>query len=60
MVCPAYQTSPVDFSLRPSRPPFPSSRLQRGQQMAEIYPPYNDYQARTKREIPVVILEPVQ
>jgi proline iminopeptidase len=29
------------------------------QQMAEIYPPYNDYQARTQREIPVVILEPV-
>ena len=30
------------------------------QQMAKIYPPYNDYQARTEREIPVVILEPVQ
>jgi deazaflavin-dependent oxidoreductase (nitroreductase family) len=28
------------------------------QQLAEIYPPYNDYQAATTREIPVVILEP--
>ena len=25
--------------------------------MAAIYPPYNDYQARTEREIPVVILD---
>ena len=24
-----------------------------------IYPPYEDYQNRTKREIPVVVLEPV-
>jgi deazaflavin-dependent oxidoreductase (nitroreductase family) len=29
------------------------------QQMAEVYPPYNDYQAATDREIPVVVLEPV-
>jgi len=28
-------------------------------QMAQIYPPYEDYQKRTKREIPVVVLEPV-
>ena len=28
------------------------------QQMAAIYPPYNDYQAKTDREIPVVVLEP--
>lgn len=27
--------------------------------MVEIYPPYTEYQARTKREIPVVVLEPV-
>ena len=27
------------------------------EKMAAIYPPYNDYQARTKREIPVVVLE---
>jgi deazaflavin-dependent oxidoreductase (nitroreductase family) len=29
------------------------------QQLAEIYPPYNDYQAATTREIPVVVLDPV-
>ncbi len=29
------------------------------QQMAKIYPPYDDYQARTEREIPVVVLDPV-
>lgn len=27
------------------------------QQMAALYPPYNDYQAATSREIPVVLLE---
>jgi len=26
--------------------------------MVEIYPPYADYQRRTEREIPVVLLEP--
>jgi proline iminopeptidase len=26
-------------------------------QLAELYPPYNDYQAKTSREIPVVVLE---
>ena len=26
--------------------------------MAKLYPPYNDYQAKTAREIPVVALEP--
>lgn len=29
------------------------------QKMAEIYPPYNDYQAATDRAIPVVVLKPV-
>lgn len=29
------------------------------QQLAEVYPPYNDYQAATTREIPVVVLEPI-
>ncbi len=30
------------------------------QDMAKMYPPYNDYQARAKtREIPVIMLEPV-
>jgi deazaflavin-dependent oxidoreductase (nitroreductase family) len=28
-------------------------------QMAEIYPPYLDYQKATKRTIPVVVLDPV-
>ena len=28
------------------------------QQLAEIYPPYKDYQAATTRKIPVVVLEP--
>lgn len=27
-------------------------------QLAEIYPPYNDYQASTARKIPVVVLDP--
>jgi deazaflavin-dependent oxidoreductase (nitroreductase family) len=27
------------------------------EQLAEIYPPYNDYQAATTREIPVVVLD---
>jgi deazaflavin-dependent oxidoreductase (nitroreductase family) len=27
--------------------------------MTEIWPAYNDYQGRTKRDIPVVILEPM-
>lgn len=27
--------------------------------MEEIYPPYNDYQAATDRQIPVVVLDPV-
>jgi deazaflavin-dependent oxidoreductase (nitroreductase family) len=30
------------------------------QQMAEIYPPYRDYQKKTDREIPVVVLDPVR
>jgi deazaflavin-dependent oxidoreductase (nitroreductase family) len=27
--------------------------------LSDIYPPYNDYQAATDREIPVVVLEPM-
>jgi len=30
------------------------------EKMAEIYPPYNDYQAATDRKIPVVVLEPAE
>jgi proline iminopeptidase len=29
-------------------------------QMEKMYPPYKDYQARTQREIPVIVLEPVR
>lgn len=29
------------------------------QLMAEVFPPYNDYQKLTAREIPVVVLEPL-
>jgi len=28
--------------------------------MAKMYPPYNDYQAGTEREIPIVVLEPAE
>lgn len=35
-----------------------AERAELWKQMAAIYPPYNDYQARTDREIPVVVLEP--
>ncbi len=35
----------------------PDERDALWQQMAEIYPPYNDYQARADRQIPVVVLE---
>jgi deazaflavin-dependent oxidoreductase (nitroreductase family) len=28
------------------------------EQMADMYPPYRDYQAKTSREIPIVVLEP--
>jgi deazaflavin-dependent oxidoreductase (nitroreductase family) len=34
-----------------------SERAALWQQMAAIYPPYDDYQRRTQREIPVVVLE---
>ena len=43
-----------------ARTASPDERDALWRQMAEIFPPYNDYQARTDREIPVVILEPVQ
>lgn len=29
------------------------------QQMADLYPPYNDFQKLTARELPVVVLEPM-
>lgn len=42
-----------------ARTAAPEEREKLWQQMAEIYPPYNDYQARAGREIPVVVIDPV-
>ena len=36
-----------------------AERTQLWKQMAALYPPYDDYQRRTQREIPVVVLEPI-
>ena len=37
-----------------------AERTKLWKQMAELYPPYDDYQRRaTEREIPVVVLEPI-
>ncbi len=30
------------------------------QKMVEMYPPYNDYQEKTEREIPLLVLRPVE
>jgi hypothetical protein len=50
------------------RPPLGSGRETRGtagaerehlfRMMAGLFPPHTDYQAKTAREIPVVVLEP--
>jgi proline iminopeptidase len=32
-------------------------RAQLWEQMAQLYPPYRDYQKKTRREIPVIVLE---
>ncbi len=37
-----------------------SERASLWKQMVGIYPPYADYQKRTEREIPVVVLEPCE
>lgn len=42
-----------------ARTAAPEERATLWKRMAEIYPPYDAYQARCGREIPVVILEPV-
>ncbi len=34
-------------------------REQLWKRMAEIYPPYDEYQEKTERQIPVVVLDPV-
>ena len=37
-----------------------NERLELWNLMAKLYPPYNDYQAGTDRESPVVVLEPAE
>jgi deazaflavin-dependent oxidoreductase (nitroreductase family) len=37
----------------------PEEKARAWPRMVEIYPPYADYQRRTERDIPVVLLEPV-
>ena len=44
------------FTAR-ARDATPYERPERWQQMTEIWPDYDTYQARTEREIPIVILE---
>ena len=46
------------FSAR-ARTATGDERAKRWEQLAQIYPPYNDYQTKTEREIPVVVLERV-
>ena len=38
----------------------PAERERLWPMMARIWPAYDDYQAKTDREIPVVVLEPVR
>jgi deazaflavin-dependent oxidoreductase (nitroreductase family) len=40
-----------------ARPARPEEKPELWQQMASIWPAYNDYQSKTDREIPVVVLE---
>lgn len=40
-----------------ARTASPAERAALWRQMAAIYPPYDDYQASTDREIPVIVLE---
>ena len=44
------------FTAR-ARPATPAEKPRLWRLMAELYPPYEAYQARTSRDIPVVILE---
>lgn len=52
------QVGPARFAAR-ARTASGAERSALWRQMAEIYPPYDDYQRRTQREIPVVVLEPL-
>jgi proline iminopeptidase len=52
------QVGPQTFQAR-ARTATGGERSALWKQMVEIYPPYDDYQRRTAREIPVVVLEPL-
>jgi deazaflavin-dependent oxidoreductase (nitroreductase family) len=54
----AVQVEAKRFRAR-ARTVIGAERLTLWDQMVEIYPPYEDYQKRTEREIPIVILEPL-
>ena len=42
-----------------ARQATPAEKARIWPRMVEVYPPYADYQRRTERDIPVVLLEPV-
>jgi deazaflavin-dependent oxidoreductase (nitroreductase family) len=42
-----------------ARPAMPGEKPRLWQQMTQIWPAYDEYQTKTARDIPVVILEPV-
>ena len=43
-----------------ARTATPAERPRLWQMMARLYPPYDSYQAKARREIPVVIVEPAK
>ena len=51
------QVGPEKMRAR-ARTAAAAERVALWKQMAELFPPYDDYQRRTQREIPVVVLEP--
>ncbi|CAA9568361.1 MAG: AclJ, partial [uncultured Thermomicrobiales bacterium] len=46
-----------DRFIARARPATPEEKPRLWRMMADIYPPYEEYQAKTEREIPIVILE---
>ena len=53
------QVGPEEFDAR-ARTATPEERARLWPGMARIWPAYEDYQRKTRREIPVVILDPVR
>ncbi len=51
------QVGPREFDAR-ARTATPEERARLWAEMTRIWPAYDDYQARTQRQIPVVVLEP--